>query len=82
VLLIDLGTAALGLLALGLTLVPQPAAHAVTTQRGSFGSELRAGLRYVLAWPGLLAILIMAAVINMLLTSAGSLLPILVTKHL
>ena len=43
--------------------------------------DVREGLRYVASWPGLLAILIMATVINFLLTPTGALMPLLVTKH-
>jgi len=38
-------------------------------------------LRYVWAWPGLLIILVVAAVLNFLVTPAFSLMPLLVLKH-
>ncbi len=44
-------------------------------------TDFKAGLRYVLAWPGLLLILLMATIINLLLTPTSSLQPILVTNH-
>jgi DHA3 family macrolide efflux protein-like MFS transporter len=44
-------------------------------------TDLRAGLHYVLNWPGLLIVCLMATIINFLVTPAFSLLPILVTKH-
>ncbi|MGQ0600676.1 MAG: MFS transporter [Anaerolineales bacterium] len=81
VLMIDTGTALLGVLALFLTHIPQPPARTVTEAAPSFGSELRAGFSYVARWPGLLALLGMAAVINLLLAPAAALLPILVTRH-
>jgi DHA3 family macrolide efflux protein-like MFS transporter len=43
--------------------------------------DVREGLRYVASWPGLLAILVMATVINFLLTPTSALMPLLVTKH-
>ena len=43
--------------------------------------DVREGLRYVASWPGLLAILIMATLINFLLTPTSALMPLLVTKH-
>lgn len=43
--------------------------------------DVRQGLRYVVSWPGLLAILIMATVINFLLTPTSALMPLLITKH-
>ena len=47
----------------------------------SVWQDLREGLRYVRSWPGLLIILLMATVINLVLSPAFSLLPILVTDH-
>ena len=55
-----------------------PAAGAA---RPSIWGDLRAGLRYVAAWPGLLAIIVMAMVLNFIINPAFSLMPILVTKH-
>jgi DHA3 family macrolide efflux protein-like MFS transporter len=84
VIAVDLVTALLAITILLFVRVPQPArARAVAGQAGapSFTAELRAGLRYVLAWPGLLIILGMALVINFLLTPGASLLPLLVAEH-
>jgi DHA3 family macrolide efflux protein-like MFS transporter len=47
----------------------------------SVWQDFRAGLKYVWGWPGLMMILVMAALINLLVTPAFSLLPILVTKQ-
>jgi DHA3 family macrolide efflux protein-like MFS transporter len=44
-------------------------------------TDLRAGLRYVAGWPGLMAILLMAMGINFILSPSSSLMPLLVTKH-
>ena len=38
-------------------------------------------MRYVWAWPGLMIIMVMAAILNFLLTPATALIPILVTQH-
>lgn len=46
-----------------------------------FWSDFREGFRYVLSWPGMLIIIVMATLINFLLTPAGSLTPLLITKH-
>jgi DHA3 family macrolide efflux protein-like MFS transporter len=83
ILAIDVGTALFGILPLLLIAIPQPplTANAAAGERSSFAGELRAGLRYVLTWPGMLILLLMATVINFLLTPAASLMPILVTKH-
>ncbi|MGW8250874.1 MAG: MFS transporter, partial [Anaerolineales bacterium] len=47
----------------------------------SFWQDFRLGLSYVLGWPGLVIIAVMAALINLLLNPAGALIPILVTQH-
>ena len=86
ILSIDVVTALLGILPLFFVHVPQPAPRAMgnpdgTVARPAFWPEMRAGLRYVLAWPGLLALLGMALVLNLMFNPTGALLPILVTKH-
>jgi DHA3 family macrolide efflux protein-like MFS transporter len=84
ILSIDVVTALLGILPLFFVRVPQPAPRAVSgtvTNRATFWPEMRAGWRYVLAWPGLLVLLSMALVLNFLFSPTGALLPILVTKH-
>ncbi len=43
--------------------------------------DLKEGFSYVIAWPGLLAILLMITLVNFLLTPTGSLMPLLVKKH-
>ncbi len=84
VLAIDLGTAAIGMFILLLTHVPQPAKR-VNGGNGRFLSEFKAdmvaGLRYVWSWPALMLLMGMAMMINLVLTPAFSLLPILVTDH-
>ncbi len=80
VLLIDVVTALLGILPLFFFQIPQPAA-ARRAGPASVLAEMRAGLGYIYAWPGLLIILVMAAAINLLVAPAMSLQPILVTSH-
>jgi len=83
ILSIDVITALMGVLPLFFIHVPQPAPRhaAAGAARASFWPEMRAGLRYVLAWPGLVVLLSMALVLNFLFNPTGALLPILVTKH-
>jgi len=84
VLMVDVLTALMAVLPLLLISIPQPPRleNAVQGQsKPSFLEDFREGLRYVIAWPGLMAILVMATLINFLLTPAGSLSPLLVTKH-
>ena len=84
VLLIDIGTALLAILPLFIVVVPQPSRSSVIAASGekpSAWQDFRSGLRYVMGWPGLMIIGIMATLINLLLTPAYALLPILVTQH-
>ncbi|HWQ12665.1 MAG TPA: MFS transporter [Roseiflexaceae bacterium] len=78
---IDVVTAALAIVPMLFVLIPQPPRPAETSAAGSVLQDVRAGLRYVRAWPGMLALLGMAMVINFLLGPAFSLLPLLVTRH-
>jgi DHA3 family macrolide efflux protein-like MFS transporter len=84
VLSIDIVTALLAILPLVFIPIPQPVRTDEAGQesaQGSFMGDVREGLRYVVSWPGLLAILVMATVINFLLTPTGALMPLLITKH-
>jgi DHA3 family macrolide efflux protein-like MFS transporter len=84
VLAIDVVTALLAVVPLLFIAVPQPARSPTPASEvapASMRKELREGLRYVWAWPGLMLILLMATVINLVLTPTGSLQPILVTRH-
>ncbi len=83
VLMIDVATAGLAILPLLFLSVPQPQRKARAPGEGktSLWQEMQEGLSYVRAWPGLLAILLMATVINFLLTPASALMPLLVTKY-
>jgi DHA3 family macrolide efflux protein-like MFS transporter len=47
----------------------------------TFWADFRDGFRYVLTWPGMLIIIVMATLINFLLTPAGALTPLLITKY-
>jgi DHA3 family macrolide efflux protein-like MFS transporter len=80
---IDLGTAAIAIVSLLLVAIPQPerAAAATVDQKVSVWDDFRAGLRYVWGWPGLMAILVMAMIINFVVNPAFSLMPLLVTDH-
>lgn len=85
VMLIDVGTAAIATLPLLFIAIPQPKRERSALGEGatkpSFMADLREGVRYVLAWRGLTIMLGMAMLVNFMLTPAGSLTPILVTKH-
>ncbi len=83
VLMIDVGTALLAILPLLFIPIPQPVRQQTETgeHTSSYWQDVREGLAYVAAWPGLMAILFLAVLINFLLTPAGSLMPLLVTKY-
>lgn len=87
VLAIDVGTALLAVAPLLFITIPQPVhtldavAPGGEAARPSMWRDLRAGLRYVAGWPGLLAIILMAMVLNFIINPAFSLMPLLVTKH-
>ncbi len=84
VLMVDIVTAALaiGLLAL-LVKVPQPkrldANQAVTPKQVLL--DVRFGLKYAFTWKGLFALLLMAALANMVISPAFTLLPLHVKLH-
>lgn len=85
VLMIDVTTALVGIAPLLFLSVPQPVRQDVkageTKPSSSFWSDAREGLRFITSWPGLMIIVLMAIVLNGLLTPTGSLMPLLVTKH-
>jgi DHA3 family macrolide efflux protein-like MFS transporter len=86
ILFIDVATALLAITPLLFISIPQPVRSqkeqgAAVGEPAGLMQDVREGLRYVASWPGLLAILIMATVINFLLTPTMSLMPLLVTKH-
>ena len=87
VLAIDIVTALLAISPLVFIPIPQPVRSEETADENGelkqigFMQDVREGLRYVASWPGLLAILIMATLINFLLTPTSSLMPLLITKH-
>jgi DHA3 family macrolide efflux protein-like MFS transporter len=87
---IDIVTALLAITPLFFVPIPQPertaglSAAAAGERRGTVTTVLadfKVGLRYVSGWPGLLAILIMAMLLNFIINPAFSLMPFLVTKH-
>lgn len=85
VLLIDVVSALFAVLPLLFIGIPQPE-NGELAQNGSLVSsvwdDFRAGLKYVFQWPGLRIILFMALFINMIVTPAFALLPLLVREHL
>jgi MFS transporter, DHA3 family, macrolide efflux protein len=83
VLFIDIGTAIIAIMPLLFLSIPQPERKAALSRENqpSLLQDVREGIAYVRGWPGLVAILFMAVLLNFLLTPTGSLMPLLVTKH-
>jgi MFS transporter, DHA3 family, macrolide efflux protein len=83
VLMIDVATALMAIVPLLFIAIPQPAReqNRDSVEQTSYWQDMRAGFRYVASWPGLLAIMLLAVLINFLLTPALALMPLLVTKH-
>lgn len=82
VLLIDVGTALIAILPLFFIPIPQPVRkNGNGAQETKFWQDMKEGFSFVKGWPGLLAIIVMASMINFLLTPISSLAPLLVTKH-
>jgi len=83
ILMIDVATALLAIVPLFFFSIPQPVRQEISEAEAkpSLLQDVREALVYMRSWPGLVAILVMAIIINGLLTPAASLMPILVTKH-
>ena len=79
---IDVITAMFAIVPLFFIAIPQPEPSQEHVGKVStVWQDVRVGFRYMLGWPGLMIIAMMAVVINMLFTPAFSLLPLLVTEH-
>ena len=83
ILMIDIVTAMIAIIPLFFFSIPQPVRKemAAAKEKPSLLQDLKEALVYMRSWPGLVAILAMAIIINGLLTPAASLMPLLVTKH-
>jgi MFS transporter, DHA3 family, macrolide efflux protein len=83
VLFVDIGTALLAILPLLFLSIPQPErkATALHDNKPTLLQDVREGIAYVRGWPGLVALLFMAVLLNFLLTPTGTLMPLLITKH-
>ena len=84
VLLIDVGTALFAILPLFFIAIPQPENQRISQKESLVASvweDFLAGLKYVMGWPGLRFLLIMALAINMIISPAFSLLPLVVKEH-
>ncbi|MBN1811800.1 MAG: MFS transporter [Anaerolineae bacterium] len=81
---IDVLTAAFAIVPLFFVHVPQPerATAAQEAQaKPTLWTDMREGLRYVIGWPGLLGICLLATLLNFSIMPAMSLMPLLITDH-
>ena len=81
IMLMDVGTAMLAILPLFFVAIPQPECTLTKPKGSTVWSDVREGLHYVWGWPGLLAVMIMAMILNFVINPAFSLMPLLVTEH-
>lgn len=84
VLMIDLITAVVAIFLLLLIQVPQPKKEMIDKAQpilSAYWTDLRAGMRYLLGWRGLLLLALMAMLLNMVLSPTTSFMPLLVTNH-
>ena len=84
IMMIDVVTAVfaiLPLLAISIPEVRQSDGKSLPGTTSTFWEDFRSGLKYVWSWPGLMMLMVLAMVVNLLLTPAGALMPILVTDH-
>jgi MFS transporter, DHA3 family, macrolide efflux protein len=86
VLLIDVSTAILAVGPLLFFKIPQPvrngsAASPEVNGKTSVWQDLAEGWKYVSGWPALMAIILLAMLVNFLINPAFSLLPLVVTEH-
>jgi len=79
---IDVVSALFAIIPLIFIAIPQPEQEPqVGTGRPSFLQEMRAGLRYMLNWRGIMIIAVFATLLNFFLSPAFTLLPLLVVDH-
>lgn len=86
VLFIDVSTAFLAVIPLLFFTIPQPVRNgtkegAAALQKPSVWQDLVEGFRYVIGWPSLMAIIVVAMLINFLINPAFALLPLVITEH-
>lgn len=81
ILAIDVITAVVAIGLLMLSRIPQPVGQQAAAGVKGVWKEMRAGFAYIVRWPALLNVLVVSALLNLVLTPAFSLVPILVTEH-
>ena len=84
VLYVDVFTAIIAVTLLTLVAIPQPIKKNGigdgTLKPNTYMQDLKEGWRYMVKWPGLLSLALLAMFLNFLLTPSASLIPLMVTK--
>ncbi|MBN1241208.1 MAG: MFS transporter [Spirochaetales bacterium] len=84
VLAIDVVTAALAVVPLLFVRIPAPPRQAALARGEGSASgylhDLKAGLSYVVRWPGLFGVVLLAMLLNFLIAPVGSFMPLIVTE--
>ncbi|MGC9356834.1 MAG: MFS transporter [Anaerolineae bacterium] len=80
VMLVDVGTALVAIMPLFFIFIPQPERKSEEVVTNVF-ADLRLGLSYIAAWPGMVVLVIAALIFKIALTPAFSLIPLLVSEH-
>ncbi len=86
ILMIDVSTALLAVIPLLFFKIPQPVRNGSALSPGikrktSVWQDLAEGWKYVVGWPALMGIILLAMLVNFLINPAFSLLPLVVTEH-
>jgi DHA3 family macrolide efflux protein-like MFS transporter len=81
ILSIDVVTALFAILPLSFIHVPQPERNVVAAEKTPVWTDFKAGLRYMIGWPGLLIIGLMTVGINFTIIPAFSLLPLMIKDN-
>jgi len=81
ILSIDVITALFAILPLAFIQVPQPERNTIAAEKTTVWTDFKAGLRYMIGWPGLLIIGLMTVGINFTIIPAFSLLPLMVKDY-
>ena len=84
ILMIDVVTALIAVLPLLVMVIPEPARKTDgngNVVKTSYWEDFGAGFKYIKAWPGLMMVILLALVLNLMVTPTSALEPLLITQH-
>ncbi len=83
ILAIDVITAIMAITSVFLVVIPQPdrKSSRADGKENTYWEDFREGFRYIWSWPGMLILILMASMINFLLTPATALTPLLIFDY-